>query len=73
MTSEQAEEIAANLERAEQSCLAAKELSEKGFYDFAASRAYSDFQMNATLGLDHRLGQGALKRRMDRIDRIFQD
>ncbi len=33
-------EIAANLERAEQSLEAAKELTANGFYDFAASRAY---------------------------------
>lgn len=33
-------EIAANLERAEQSVQAAKELAASGFYDFAASRAY---------------------------------
>jgi uncharacterized protein (UPF0332 family) len=40
MTSEHEEEIAANLERAEQSCRAAAELIAGGFYDFAASRAY---------------------------------
>jgi len=33
-------EIAANLERAENSIQAAKELAASGFYDFAASRAY---------------------------------
>lgn len=33
-------EIAANLERAEQSIQAAKELAKSGFYDFAASRSY---------------------------------
>jgi len=33
-------EIAANLERAEQSIQAAKEMAGSGFYDFAASRAY---------------------------------
>jgi len=33
-------EIAANLERAEHSIQAAKELAASGFYDFAASRAY---------------------------------
>ena len=33
-------EIVANLERAEQSIQAAKELASKGYYDFAASRAY---------------------------------
>jgi uncharacterized protein (UPF0332 family) len=34
------EEIAANLERAEASIQAAKDLAEGGYYDFAASRAY---------------------------------
>jgi uncharacterized protein (UPF0332 family) len=34
------EEITANLERAEQSVQAAKELAGKGYYDFAGSRAY---------------------------------
>jgi len=33
-------EIAANLERAEQSIQAARELSGSGYHDFAASRAY---------------------------------
>ncbi len=33
-------EVAANLERAEQSVRAAKDLAAKGYYDFAASRAY---------------------------------
>ena len=33
-------EIAANLERAEQSIQAAKEMADSGFYDFVASRAY---------------------------------
>lgn len=33
-------EIAANLERAEQSIQAAGEMAASGFYDFAASRAY---------------------------------
>lgn len=40
MTPEYAEEIAANLERAERSIQAAKELAAKGYLDFAASRAY---------------------------------
>lgn len=40
MTSDFAEEIAANLERAEQSLGAAQELVSRGYYDFAASRAY---------------------------------
>ncbi len=34
------QEIAANLERAEQSIQAAKDLAIKGYHDFAASRAY---------------------------------
>jgi uncharacterized protein (UPF0332 family) len=40
VTSEVAEEIAANLQRAEQSVQAARQLVSGGFYDFAASRAY---------------------------------
>ena len=40
MTLEFAEEIAANLERAEASIRAARELTTGGYYDFAASRAY---------------------------------
>lgn len=40
MTSPYAEEIAANLERAEQSIRAAQQLASGGYYDFAASRAY---------------------------------
>jgi uncharacterized protein (UPF0332 family) len=35
-----ADEIAANLERAEQSIQAAQQLAQEGYYDFAASRAY---------------------------------
>jgi len=35
-----ADEIAANLERAEQSIQAAQQLASGGYYDFAASRAY---------------------------------
>jgi uncharacterized protein (UPF0332 family) len=37
---EQQREIAANVERAEQSLAAARELAARGFPDFAASRAY---------------------------------
>jgi uncharacterized protein (UPF0332 family) len=33
-------EIGANLERAEQSIQAARDLAAKGYHDFAASRAY---------------------------------
>ena len=40
MTELYAEEIAANLERATQSIQAARDLASKGYYDFAASRAY---------------------------------
>ena len=40
MTPPYPEEIAANLERAAQSIEAAKDLSGRGYYDFAASRAY---------------------------------
>lgn len=40
MTSDYREEIAANMERAEQSFQAAQELVSGGYYDFAASRAY---------------------------------
>lgn len=40
MTPEREQEIAANLERAEQSIQAAKDLAAGGYYDFAASRAY---------------------------------
>jgi len=40
MTPEHEQEIAANLERADQSIQAAKDLAIKGYYDFAASRAY---------------------------------
>jgi uncharacterized protein (UPF0332 family) len=40
MTPEYEQEIAANLERAEQSIQAAKYLAVKGYHDFAASRAY---------------------------------
>ena len=40
MTLEYEQEIAANLERAEQSIRAARELAAGGYYDFVASRAY---------------------------------
>jgi uncharacterized protein (UPF0332 family) len=40
VTSSRAHEIAANLERAEQSVQAAKDLLASGYCDFAASRAY---------------------------------
>lgn len=40
MMPEHEKEIAANLERAEQSIQAAKDLAIKGYHDFAASRAY---------------------------------
>jgi len=40
VTSQFADEIAADLERAEQSIQAARQLASGGYYDFAASRAY---------------------------------
>lgn len=40
MISDHVKEIAANLERAEQSIRAAQELASRGYHDFAASRAY---------------------------------
>ena len=40
MTSVYAAEVAASLERAEQSIQAAQALADEGWYDFAASRAY---------------------------------
>ena len=40
MTLKYGEEITANLERAEQSIRAARDLTSGGYYDFAASRAY---------------------------------
>ena len=40
MTSPYADEVAANLERAERSLQAARELTASGYHDFAASRAY---------------------------------
>lgn len=40
MTLKYAEEIAANLERADQSIRAARELASRGYHDFVASRAY---------------------------------
>ena len=40
MTPQYADEIAAHLERAEQSIQAAGQLARGGYYDFAASRAY---------------------------------
>ena len=40
MTPPFADEIAAHLERAEQSIQAAQQLAREGYYDFAASRAY---------------------------------
>jgi len=40
VTREHEQEIAANLERAEQSVQVAKDLAVKDYHDFAASRAY---------------------------------
>lgn len=45
------QEIAANLERAEMSIKAAKDLAEGGFYDFVASRAYYTAFYAATAAL----------------------
>jgi uncharacterized protein (UPF0332 family) len=55
MMSQYAQEMAANLERAEQSIRAAKELAAGGYYDFAASRAYYAAFYAATAAL---LGEG---------------
>jgi uncharacterized protein (UPF0332 family) len=55
VTSPYATEITANLERAEQSIRAARELVAGGFYDFAASRAYYAAFYAATAAL---LGEG---------------
>jgi uncharacterized protein (UPF0332 family) len=53
MTLRYAEEIAANLERAEKSVRAAKELASGGYYDFVASRAYYAAFYAATAALLH--------------------
>lgn len=53
MTSQFAGEIAANLERAEQSIQAARQLASSSFYDFAASRAYYAAFYAATAVLLH--------------------
>jgi len=55
VTSQHAEEIAANLERAKQSIGAARQLASGGYYDFAASRAYYAAFYAATAVL---LGEG---------------
>lgn len=55
MTPVYAKEITANLERAEQSIQAAKQLALGGYYDFAASRSYYAAFYAATAAL---LGQG---------------
>lgn len=65
MTPEREQEIAAHLERSEQSLQAAKDLSEKGYYDFAASRAYyaAFYGASAVLldeGLDFRKHSGVI-------------
>lgn len=48
---EHEQEIAANLERAEQSLEASRELATRGFFDFAASRAYYTAFYAATAAL----------------------
>ncbi|MEK7325060.1 MAG: HEPN domain-containing protein [Chloroflexota bacterium] len=53
MTSQFAGEIAAHLERAEQSIQAARQLASSNFYDFAASRAYYAAFYAATAVLLH--------------------
>jgi uncharacterized protein (UPF0332 family) len=53
MTPKYEHEIAANLERADQSIQAAKELALKGYHDFAASRAYYAAFYAATAALLH--------------------
>lgn len=53
MTFPFAHEIAANLERAEQSIQAARQLASNGYYDFAASRAYYAAFYAATAVLLH--------------------
>ena len=53
MTSPFADEIAANLARAEQSIQAARQLVSGGYYDFAASRAYYAAFYAATAVLLH--------------------
>jgi uncharacterized protein (UPF0332 family) len=53
MTLKYAEEIAANLERADQSIRAARELLSRGYYDFVASRAYYAVFYAATAILLH--------------------
>ncbi|MHC4111874.1 MAG: HEPN domain-containing protein [Planctomycetota bacterium] len=53
MKPEYEQEIGANLERAEKSIQAAKELAASGFYDFAASRVYYAAFYAATAALLH--------------------
>ncbi len=51
MTPAYEKEISANLERAQQSIQAAKELANDGFYDFSASRTYYSAFYAATAAL----------------------
>ena len=51
MSPECEEEISANLERADQSLQAAQDLALKGYFDFAASRAYYAAFYGATAAL----------------------
>jgi uncharacterized protein (UPF0332 family) len=53
MTSAYEQEILANLDRAQQSIAAAKDLALNGYYDFAASRAYYAAFYGATAILLH--------------------
>lgn len=81
MTSEPELEIAAYLERAEQSIQAAKELVRNGYYDFAASRAYYAAFYGATAlllseGLDfskHSAVIAALHQRFVKAGRLSQE
>ena len=56
MNRQNQDEVTANLERAQQSVDAAKDLSKDGYYDFAASRAYYAALYAATAAL---LSEGA--------------
>lgn len=74
MTPEYEQEIASNLERAEQSIQAAKDLALKGYHDFAASRAYYAAFYGATAvllneGLDFSKHSGSLLRYISDLSR----
>jgi len=68
------EEIAANLERAEASIQAAKDLAEGGYYDFVASRAYyAAFYAATAVLLCEELEFGKHSGVISFIHREFQD